>query len=154
MLRISKLADYGTVVMVYLARHHDALHNATQIAESIHLATPTVRKLLKLLASHGLLQSQLGTKGGYALAKRAQDISVADIIQAVDGATALTECSHHPGECALEAVCSISGNWQLISRAINTALDSVSLAELAKPDMQISRVNVTDIKNMSKQRHE
>lgn len=149
MLRISKLADYGTVVMVYLTVNQAQLHNAKDIAAKTHLAVPTVSKLLKLLANYGLLSSQRGAKGGYNLAKKPEAISVADIINAVEGPTGLTQCSEHQGSCDLEAVCHVRGNWQLISHAITTALESVSLADLAKPKMTVARIDVSDIQNIA-----
>ncbi len=154
MLRISKLADYGTVVMVYLALHSEQLLNAKDIAAHTHLAVPTVTKLLKLLANAGLLQSQRGAKGGYNLARTAEQISIADIIQAVEGPTGLTECSEHHGGCTLESVCHVRGNWQLISRAITTALESVSLADLAKPSFVAARIDVSTIQNMTARRQQ
>ncbi len=146
MLRISKLADYGTVVMVCLAIHDNELLNAKFIAEQIQLAAPTVSKLLKLLAAAGLLQSIRGAKGGYRLSRPATAISVADIITAVEGKSGLTECSLTSGDCNLEPVCNIRHNWQKISSAIYTALDSVTLAELAKPKITTAAVDVSAIK--------
>ncbi|STX51969.1 rrf2 family protein [Legionella busanensis] len=137
MLRISKLADYGTVIMVYLARRPNTLCNARDIALHTHLSVPTVSKLLKRLTAAKLLTSVRGVSGGYRLQGSAADISVAEIIYALEGQEmGLTECSIHPNECSLQGVCHIQGNWQLISRAINTALDSVSLEMLAKPSLQ------------------
>lgn len=135
MLRISKLADYGTVVMVYLAKNTMQLCNARDIALHTHLALPTVSKLLKRLTSAGMLLSVRGVHGGYRLQREATDISVADIIYALDDARGLTECSHQPNECALKGVCHVQGNWRLISQAIDSALNSVSLDALAKPSL-------------------
>lgn len=138
MLRISKLADYGTVVMVYLAKHTTHLCNARDIALHTHLAMPTVSKLLKRLNAAGLLSSVRGVHGGYRLQREARDISVADIIYALDDARGLTECSHQPNECSLQNVCHIQGNWRLISQAIDSALNSVSLDALAKPSLMMT----------------
>ena len=146
MLRISKLADYGTMVMVYLAQHPTLLLNASVIAGKIHLSVPTVSKLLKLLAQANLVLSQRGTKGGYQLSRQASAISVAQIITAVEGHQGLTECSHHAGDCSLEHVCAIRDNWQVISRVITNALDSVTLEQLAKPHLRQHEVNVTQIR--------
>ena len=140
MLRISKLADYGTVVMVYLAKHSQQLCNARDIAQQTHLTLPTVSKLLKRLTAAGLLLSVRGVSGGYRLQRPAADISVTDIIYALDASRGLTECSLQPNACSLRGVCHIQGNWQLISHAIESALDSVSLAVLAKPAMQAEDV--------------
>jgi FeS assembly SUF system regulator len=133
MLRISKLADYGTVVMVYLAKSPHQLSNARDIALHTHLAVPTVSKLLKRLTSVGLLISVRGASGGYRLQRPATEMSLAEIIYALDEHRGLTECSLHPNECSLQGVCHVQGNWQLISQAILSALESVSLATLAKP---------------------
>jgi len=150
MLRVSKLADYGTVVMVYLARHSQDRCNAKSIAAATHLTAPTVSKLLKILAKSELLQSTRGAQGGYVLMRPADEISVAEIIHAVEGQSGITECSHAHGECALEPICQIQANWQLINTAIEAALDSVSLAELAKPTLSISRIDVSQIRGLSK----
>lgn len=133
MLRLSKLADYGTVVMVYLAKHTQELCNARDIALHTHLAVPTVSKILKRLTVAGLLVSVRGVAGGYRLQRAAVDISVAEIIYALEDHRGFTECSLEPNECSLQGVCSVQGNWRLISRAIEAALDSLSLDVLAKP---------------------
>ncbi len=138
MLRISKLADYGTVVMVYLAKRSEQLCNARDIALHTHLTVPTVSKLLKRLTVAGLLTSVRGVAGGYRLQRSAAEISVAEIIYAMDQYRGLTECSLHPNECSLRGVCHIQGNWQLISQSIEAALDSVSLDTLAKPILLVA----------------
>ena len=138
MLRISKLADYGTVVMVYLAKRSTQLCNARDIALHTHLAVPTVSKLLKRLTTAGLLTSVRGVNGGYRLQRAAHDISVAQIIYAMDELRGLTECSAHHNECSLQGVCHIQGNWRLISQSIESALESVSLESLAKPFLPVT----------------
>lgn len=147
MLRISKLADYGTVVMVYLAKHPQALCNARDIAFHTHLTVPTVSKLLKRLTAAGLLSSVRGVAGGYRLERPASDISVAQIVYALDEYRGLTECSLQPNECSLQGVCHIQGNWRLISQAIEAALDGVSLDLLSKPSM--STVDLDRIKQLA-----
>lgn len=141
MLHISKLADYGTVVMVYLARRAQSLCNARDIALHTHLSIPTVSKLLKRLTAAGLLTSVRGVSGGYRLQRSASEISVMQIIAALEDQLGLTECSLHPNECSLQHVCHIQGNWRLISQAIETALDSVSLEVLAKPSLPTANVD-------------
>lgn len=136
MLRISKLADYGTVVMVYLAKHVHELCNARDIALHTHLTVPTVSKILKRLTGAGLLTSVRGASGGYRLQRAATEISVSQIIFALEEHKGLTECSVSSNECSLQNVCHIQGNWRLISQAIETALESVSLDALAKPTLQ------------------
>ncbi len=147
MLRISKLADYGTVVMVYLAKRSEQLCNARDIALHTHLTVPTVSKLLKRLTTAGLLTSVLGVNGGYRLQRNASEISVAHIIYAMDETRGLTECSAHHNECSLQGVCHIQGNWRLISQSIEAALNSVSLAALAMPTLPT--VDLERIKNLA-----
>ena len=138
MLRISKLADYGTVVMVYLAKRPKQLCNARDIARDTHLTIPTVSKLLKRLTLAGLLSSVRGVHGGYRLQRDASDISVTQIIYALDSSRGLTECSSQVNECSLQGVCPIQGNWRLISQTIENALNNVSLEALAKPTLSAS----------------
>ncbi len=143
MLRISKLADYGTVIMVYLARRAPTLCNARDIAVHTHLMIPTVSKLLKRLTAAGLLTSARGISGGYRLQRSASEISIAQIIYTMDTQTGLTECSMRPNACSLQSVCHVQGNWQLISQAIETSLESISLETFAKPalpGMHIKRI--------------
>lgn len=135
MLRISKLTDYGTVVMTYLAREKDRLHAVSEIAAEIRLAAPTVSKILKQLAHEGLVVSHRGVKGGYALARRPEQISMVEIIDALEGRVGLTECGSTPGLCAQESGCTIRTNWQRINGAVREALAGVTLAEMAEPDL-------------------
>jgi FeS assembly SUF system regulator len=135
MLRISKLTDYGTVVMTYLKRESDRLHAASEIAGAIGLAAPTVSKILKQLAREGLVTSHRGAKGGYTLARRPETISMVEIIDALEGPVGLTECGSSPGLCLQESACSIRTNWQRINGAVRAALAGVSLAEMAEPEL-------------------
>jgi FeS assembly SUF system regulator len=141
MLRISKLADYGTVVMVYLAKRSQQICNARDIAQHTHLAVPTVSKLLKRLTAAGLLTSVRGVAGGYRLQRSAAEISVTEIIYALEDYRGLVECTMQPNDCSIQGFCHIQGNWRLITQAIETALSSVSLEELAKPTLQAHELN-------------
>lgn len=140
MLRISKLADYGTVVMVYLAKNAHSLSSTRDIALHTHLNIPTVSKLLKRLTNAGLLTSVRGVSGGYRLQRVAAKISAADIIYALEEQRGLTECSMDAGDCALQGVCHVQENWRLLSQAMETALNSVSLEVLAKPTLSASDI--------------
>jgi Rrf2 family protein len=93
-----------------------------------------VSKVLKVLAREGLLVSHRGTKGGYSIARRPEDISVAEIIRALEGPIAITECTDilH-GDCDLELLCPVRGNWHRINQAIREALEGISLAEMTQP---------------------
>jgi len=141
MLRLSKLTDYGTVVMTFMAREPECVHSAHEISEHIGVAAPTVSKILKTLARYGLVVSTRGAKGGYVLARGPETITMAEIISAMEGGPlGLTECSTTPGMCVQEPSCSIRGNWQRINRAIVEALKQVSLAEMAQPVAQPIRI--------------
>lgn len=147
MLRISKLADYGTVVMGYLASQYPNLSNARRIAQGIHLSVPTVSKLLKRLAAAGLLQSVRGASGGYRLHRAAATISIAEILYALDDNQGLIECSLESNSCSIQPFCPVQGNWRLISQAIDAALQSVSLEMLAQSSL--STKNVEHIKQLA-----
>ncbi len=128
------MADYGVILMVQLARAPDQVTTAAEMAVSTALPGPTVSKLLKQLSRAGLLDSQRGTHGGYVLSRSIDEISVADIVSALDGPIALTECMTADGVvCEIEALCPTRTNWRQINNALVDALDSVSLAEMARP---------------------
>jgi FeS assembly SUF system regulator len=132
LIRLSKLADYGIVIMTHLARRSGRHPNAAEIASEAHIPQPMASKILKALARAGLLVSQRGVKGGYGLARPAGTISVADVITALDGPIALTACIEDgPGECGIEALCPARANWQRINDAIRGALDGITVAEMA-----------------------
>lgn len=130
MLRISKLTDYATVLMAALAKHDQDCVPASRLAEDTRLELPTVAKVLKTLGKSGLVQSIRGVNGGYRLGRGPDEISVADIVRAMEGPIALTECSLEPGLCSHEAQCSLRGNWQRIGIAVESALERLSLADL------------------------
>jgi FeS assembly SUF system regulator len=131
-IRLSRLADYGIVVMTHLARHPDRQQTAPEIAAQSHLPLPTASKILKSLVRAGVLVSHRGVKGGYGLARPALAISVADVIVALDGPIALTACVEHgPGDCDIEALCPARANWQRINDAIRHALEGITMAEMA-----------------------
>jgi FeS assembly SUF system regulator len=147
---MSKLTDYGTVVMTYLARDPGAVHTAHAIAERIGVALPTTSKLLKTLARAGLVTSTRGTYGGYLLARPAEQISLAAVIAALEGPIGLTECASEPGSCEQERGCSVRGNWQRINRVVVGALEHVSLAEMVAP---LFPIDVSRLKNYASRRH-
>ena len=132
MLRISKLTDYGTVLLAHLARNPDAVCSAAEVSVQTGIALPTVSKLLKSLARSGLVTSTRGANGGYQLAREAATISAAEIIDALEGPVSITECSAAESHCDIEAVCSVGGAWQRINVAIRKALQEVSLVDLLR----------------------
>ncbi len=138
MLRMSKLTDYGTVVLTYLADQPGHRHSAADVAVKTRLAAPTVSKLLKALTRAGLVVSHRGPHGGYELAREAAEISAAEILDALEGPVAITECSSDRGQCQLKSVCHVGHAWRRINYAIRQALGEVSLAELAGPTPSFS----------------
>ena len=135
MLRMTRLTDYGVVLLSHIARQPDRLtRNAPELAAAAHLPLPTVSKILKILAREGLLVPHRGAKGGFSLARLPEEITVADIIHALEGPIALTECSDHAGDqCEIEALCPVSTPWRRINRAVLEALQGITLAEMASP---------------------
>lgn len=131
MLRIGKLTDYATVLLATLATDRARLQNAGALAEQTHIAAPTVSKLLKQLQRAGLVKSTRGTYGGYQLARSADDISAAAILDALEGPIALTDCSVGTGHCCLEQSCKVGRTWQRLNFAIRKSLSEISLSQLA-----------------------
>jgi len=132
--RISRLTDYGIIVMAHLAEcEDDESHNARELAEDTQLPVPVVSKILKSLTRAGLLVSQRGSKGGYSLARTPAEIPVVEMITALEGPVGITECTIHPGACAQESSCQVRGPWQRINGAVHAALAKITLADLAKP---------------------
>lgn len=134
MLRMNKLADYATEVLALMAQTPERPRQAAEIAANVGLEPPTVSKILKRLVRAGILRSQRGPKGGYQLAQQPEVVTVADIIDAIEGyPMGLTECSSILGLCARESSCSVRTNWQWISREIRHNLARITLADLAHP---------------------
>jgi FeS assembly SUF system regulator len=132
MLRISRLTDYATVILAALAQAPGRLQTAACLAEQTKLALPTVSKLLKQLQRTGLVTSTRGLHGGYQLARPAAEISAGDILDALEGPFAITDCaSGHHGHCELEKSCRVSHAWQRLNLTIRRSLNEVSLAQLA-----------------------
>ena len=140
MIRVTKLADYGILLMTWLGyRSANPIpgrerHTAPEVARDTGLPQPTVSKLLRALAQAELLDSQRGATGGYQLARAPKDISMADIITAIEGPIAIMEClGDESSDCGVLSLCPTRGNWDHINQAIRTALEGISLEEMARP---------------------
>lgn len=134
MIRMSKETDYGIILLAHLANDREELsHSAREVAHETQLPLPMVSKILKTLAREGLLISQRGVKGGYALARKPDRISVAEIVSAMEGPIAMTECIEAPGECRHEPLCRLRLTWHKINDAVLLALKGISLVDLAGP---------------------
>lgn len=135
MVRLGKLTDYGLVLMTCVARSEASLlRTARDLAVESNLPLPTVTRLLKELSQSGLLVSHRGTKGGYSLARDAREISLIEIIAALEGPVALTECSTDvTGLCGIEPCCPIKANQQIINQAVRGVLGTLTLLDLIQP---------------------
>ncbi|GGC05898.1 transcriptional regulator [Marinobacterium zhoushanense] len=131
MLKISKLTDYGTVVLAHMARRPDRLFSAAHLAQELGLPLSTVRKLLKQMTGAGLLYSSRGQRGGYCLTRPPQEISLVEVLEALEGPLGVTDCSLAPKLCGQEATCPIRNNWRGINGVIHGVLQQVSLKQLA-----------------------
>jgi FeS assembly SUF system regulator len=135
MLRLSKLTDYAVVVLIRLGecdrRARDCVQTSPGLSAGTGVPEPTVAKVLKALASAGLVTSQRGARGGYRLGRRLEAISVADVITAVDGPIALTACVDGSTACCdVSSVCAVKGRWDLVNTAIQESLGAISLADM------------------------
>ena len=133
-MRLSHLADYAVVLMTAAARRPaGARLSATELSSETGVPLPTAQKLMGQLAASGLLSSVRGAGGGFALAREATQISLADIVEAVEGPIALTQCADGVNhECALDAHCRVKAHMGVVGSAVRGALGAVSLTELAQ----------------------
>ena len=134
MFRLNKLTDYAIVLMTHIAHSSDdSLHTAREMGAGTDLPLATVGKVLRGLLDHHLVISHRGMKGGYALARPAREISVAEIIGAFEGPIGFTECNTTPGCCDLERSCTVRYNSGVIGKALQHALEGIRLSDLTKP---------------------
>lgn len=134
MLRLSRLCDYGVVLMAYLAAARVPTQSAQSLSAATGIPVPTVSKLLSAFAREGLLTAVRGARGGFRLALDPQDISLTAIIGAIDGPIALTACLDRPdGACEIESLCPSRHTWQIINSAVQDVLDRLTLADLVNP---------------------
>lgn len=130
MFKVNKLTDYATVVLIDMAR--SGLIRPTQaISDNTGIPLPTVAKLMKHLVKSGLVTSHRGVRGGYSLNKSADQTTIADVIEAVEGPIALTACVDTSDEqCCYESLCPASGKWNRVNRAVTGALRDVTLSDM------------------------
>jgi FeS assembly SUF system regulator len=135
MIRMSKLADYGLVLMTQFLRDSEGEENmsARQLAVETQLPLPMVSKVLKALTREGLLVSHRGVGGGYTLSRRPEKISIGEVLTAVEGPIAMTECLDTDGDCRQEALCPVRTNWERINHAVKEVLDGITLTDMMTP---------------------
>jgi len=136
MLRLSRLTDYATVILSYMAEKSKETLTAQEVSEATGISLPTVSKILKKLVKAHVLTSLRGAKGGYHLTRPPEKITVAAVINALEGPIALTECSSSKTSCEQAKGCHIQGRWNLINQRIFNALESVTLADMILPPTQ------------------
>ena len=127
MLRITRLTDYGFILLAKMCEDESSLLNAKDMSEELDIPLPTVSKVLKLLVQGDLLESQQGSQGGYHLSKPAKEISAAKIIEVLEGPVSMTACCVTDG---CDRNCAVSNSWQKVNAVIVNELKSVSLAEM------------------------
>ena len=141
MLRLSKMNDYAVVVLGHMAARQGGLVAAPEVAEATGLPASTVSQVLKKLAHAGLVVSHRGAHGGYALGRPPAAISVADLVEALEGPVALTACVEGAdGECEVETLCPLRGSWNRVNAAIRAALEGVTLADMLAPLQRLDRL--------------
>ena len=132
-MRLSHLADYAVVLMTAAARRPAGERlSATELSLDTGVPLPTAQKLMGQLAAAGLLSSSRGAAGGFSLSRPATEISLADIVEAVEGPIAMTVCSEGRSDCALDSHCRVKPHMGVVGDAVRGALGAVSLVELAR----------------------
>ena len=127
------MADYAGVIVVQMVRDGETAHTAASLSVRLHLPKATVAKCLKMLARGGVLTSQRGAAGGYALARPANAISVADIVRALEGPVKLTDCAHSgEHDCQIQQTCPMRGGWDGINAEIHQLLKTKTIADMAR----------------------
>jgi FeS assembly SUF system regulator len=141
MMRIGKLSDYASMLMVQMSQAPERKVSAKQLAKELDLPQPTVATLLKKLGRAGLVASLRGTGGGYFLAKFPAAISLADVVSAIEGPIKLTACAIEDGHCRLERDCGARPHWRAINQSIQSTLMLTSLADMARPIARLRRMD-------------
>jgi FeS assembly SUF system regulator len=134
MIRMTRLTDYGIMLLTLFAR--DAKHpmkSARDLSEQARLPLPTVSKLLKLLARHGLLEAHRGVRGGFTLSRKPDEITMAEVIGALEGPIGVTDCCAPPSDCGIEKSCIVKNNWMKINTVVKEALNRITLSEMSHP---------------------
>ena len=136
MLRFTKRADYGLMAIHYIAIHEDhGAVSAKRISDEFHIPAELLAKILQRMAKKQLITSQNGPKGGYALARRPTEISVGDVVRALEGPINIVSCLEASSDCPQMAHCNLRRPVQKIQAAISQVLDTMSLAELTSADV-------------------
>jgi len=130
-------------------KDENGMYTAKELSEFSGIPLPTVTRILKMLSNEGLLESQRGAQGGYSLTKSPTDVSVAEVIEAMEGPIALTECASDDCGCAFEPSCAVDKPWQKINKAVNNVLQNINLSEMSVKDESQNLLKLTNIEEMS-----
>lgn len=147
MLRINKLTDYALLIMGEMAKLPDVVQSASTLTETLHLSLPTVSKILKLLAEASLVESIRGSKGGYRIYLRPDNITLLQIMIAIEGPLTLTECCEESAHCHIMHRCLMRSNWMKINKYVVTIFDKITLFDMIHP---LSRFDVFDDKRQAR----
>ncbi len=148
MIRISRLTDYAGIVAIGLAQQPGQSKSASEISVETNIAYPTVSKILKMLNDAGLVKSLRGALGGYSLAYPSSSITLADLINAIEGVPQLTQCSVDACECSHQRYCSLKSNWSVINTSLNVLLRSITLEQMSESlDLKSIGNNFTNLLN-------
>lgn len=142
MLRISKLADYAVVVACYLAQQENRPHSASCLSRELGIAAPTVRKICQLLQRADLLIAMRGSRGGYCLLREPHEISIANVVAAVDGRRELVDCLHDPERCSLQSRCQIMGRWHGVQQQVDKILQGITIASFCHTNVMKKEVSI------------
>ena len=129
-------------------KNERAMYTAKELSDFTDIPLPTVTRILKMLSNGKLLESQRGPQGGYSLAKNAADISVAEVIETMEGPIALTECASDDCGCSFEPSCVVGKPWQKINKAVNDVLQNITLSEMSVKDESQNLLKLTNIREM------
>ena len=163
MLSLTRKADYAVVALASLARRGAARTSARELADSTHVPLPVLTNVLHQLLRHGLVTSALGSKGGYRLARPPAEISLAELIDAIEGPFKLTLCcSAAEGEpcatdapeaatCDLEDSCQVKEPLQRVHSSLRQFLNQVSLAHIAFDEVPIGLTATVGVKSRQEQ---
>jgi len=145
MLRITKQTDYAIVLMGHLAARRDSVLNARDLSTAVALPLPTVSKILKAMTRANLVVSHRGVKGGYVIARDPSEITLTELIEALEGPIAITECldgAPTSGDCDIESCCPTKTNWQRVNRAVRDALADIPLSTMTTITFPVTKAEV------------
>lgn len=134
MLRVTRLTDYATVILGYMAQAPERVCSAKSMSQELAIGSATVSKILKILSAHHIVVSTRGAEGGYKLAKPAEQLSITNIIEAIEGPLAITECALTTHQCGQAKSCGVQNPWQKINQIIRFALSGVTLADMIRSE--------------------